>query len=178
MRLNHDVPPKLEDIINKALEKDRNLRYQHASEMRSDLQRLKRDTDTGRSAAQSAIAPPDSGSGTKHSSSDFRKAYVSGAVVASQPRNLRMIVAAVIAAIAIAAIGAYFWRSRNPSAPAASAANPTTVAVLPFQNMGPDKISRLSSPRPARRNRNRAKLRALFVHPAIRHHQQVRRPKR
>ncbi len=139
VRLNHDVPPKLEDIINKALEKDRNLRYQHASEMRSDLQRLKRDTDTGRSAAQSAIAPPDSGSGTKHSSSDFRKAYVSGAVVASQPRNLRMIVAAVIAAIAIAAIGAYFWRSRNPSAPAASAANPTTVAVLPFQNMGPDK---------------------------------------
>src|SRR5271168_59722 len=48
VRLNHDVPPKLEDIINKALEKDRNLRYQHASEMRSDLQRLKRDTDSGR----------------------------------------------------------------------------------------------------------------------------------
>src|ERR1700684_2101162 len=47
VRLNHDVPPKLEDIINRALEKDRNLRYQHASEMRSDLQRLKRDTESG-----------------------------------------------------------------------------------------------------------------------------------
>ena len=47
VRLNHDVPPKLEDVINKALEKDRNLRYQHASDMRSDLQRLKRDTETG-----------------------------------------------------------------------------------------------------------------------------------
>src|SRR6202167_5520723 len=47
VRLNHDVPPKLEDILNKALEKDRSLRYQHASEMRSDLQRLKRDTETG-----------------------------------------------------------------------------------------------------------------------------------
>ncbi len=47
VRLNHEVLAKLEDIINKALEKDVNLRYQHASEMRSDLQRLKRDTDSG-----------------------------------------------------------------------------------------------------------------------------------
>jgi eukaryotic-like serine/threonine-protein kinase len=51
VRLNPDVPPKLEDVINKCLEKDRNLRYQHASEIRTDLQRLKRDTDSGRSAA-------------------------------------------------------------------------------------------------------------------------------
>jgi eukaryotic-like serine/threonine-protein kinase len=51
VRLNPDLPPKLEEVINKALEKDRNLRYQHASEIRADLQRLKRDTDSGRSAA-------------------------------------------------------------------------------------------------------------------------------
>jgi eukaryotic-like serine/threonine-protein kinase len=46
-RLNPATPPKLEDIIHKALEKDKNLRYQHASEMRTDLQRLKRDTTSG-----------------------------------------------------------------------------------------------------------------------------------
>src|SRR5208282_1204505 len=57
-RLNPDVPPKLEDIINKALEKDRNLRYQHAADMRADLQRLKRDTDSSRSAVAAAEPVP------------------------------------------------------------------------------------------------------------------------
>jgi serine/threonine-protein kinase len=60
MRLNPALPPRLEDIMNKALEKDRTLRYQHASEMRADLQRLKRDTDSGRLSgeAQSQVAQP------------------------------------------------------------------------------------------------------------------------
>src|ERR1700746_2861445 len=57
VRLNPNVPPKLEDIINRAIEKDRNLRYQHASDIRAELQRLKRDTDTGHSVA--LPAPPD-----------------------------------------------------------------------------------------------------------------------
>ena len=78
MRLNPDVPTKLEEIISKALEKDRNLRYQHSADMRADLQRLKRDTDSGRSgkmieAMQSSAAPdahrgapPPSGSISPH----------------------------------------------------------------------------------------------------------------
>jgi serine/threonine protein kinase/tetratricopeptide (TPR) repeat protein len=53
VRLNPDLPPKFEDIINRALEKDRELRFQHASEMKAELMRLKRDTDSGRAVLTS-----------------------------------------------------------------------------------------------------------------------------
>src|ERR1035441_784772 len=56
LRINPDIPPKLEEIISKALEKDRNLRYQHAADVRTDLQRLKRDSESGQSAVTEAPA--------------------------------------------------------------------------------------------------------------------------
>jgi len=58
VRLNADLPSKFEDIINKLLEKDRNLRFQSAADVRADLQRLKRDTDSGRAIAQSSGSIP------------------------------------------------------------------------------------------------------------------------
>src|SRR6201987_684728 len=57
MRLNPDLPPKLEEIVNKALEKDRNLRYQHASEIRTDLQRIKRDTESAKAVSTGTPTP-------------------------------------------------------------------------------------------------------------------------
>src|SRR6202048_487837 len=65
VRLNPDLPQRLEEIVNKALEKDRNLRYQHPADMRADLQRLKRDTNSGQTAQhnvpEEAVALPSDG---------------------------------------------------------------------------------------------------------------------
>jgi eukaryotic-like serine/threonine-protein kinase len=113
VRLNPDVPGKLEDIINKALEKDRNLRYQHAADMRTDLQRLKRDTDSGKAAAVTELAP------------------------VSRSRRLQWVAAGVFIAAIMIAI--FLWQSRQPRALNFDSASSKTIAVLPFQNAGSDK---------------------------------------
>jgi serine/threonine protein kinase len=57
VRINPDIPHKLDETVSKCLEKDRNLRYQHASDIRTDLQRLKRDTESGKAVASGAAVP-------------------------------------------------------------------------------------------------------------------------
>ena len=114
VRLNPDLPPKLEDIVNKALEKDRNLRYQSAAEMRADLQRLKRDTDS-RKAALLPEPTPVSGKG--------RALWVA---------------TGIFGVVAIVIIAIFFWRSSNSAAPPVDSARPGALAVLPLQNMNGD----------------------------------------
>jgi len=144
VRLNHDVPAKLEDIINKALEKDSNLRYQHASEMRSDLQRLKRDTESGRMALPTSMPGEQSGAAAAYSSqtqgSGQRSAAraVAATVSAGKEPNYKVI-GGVVAAALIAALAAGLWFFKQRPAPVISTASQKTIAVLPLQNLGADK---------------------------------------
>ena len=142
VRLNRDVPARLEDIINKALEKDGNLRYQHASEMRSDLQRLKRDTESGRmplpqdtGSAQTVGAAAPSGSTQRIAASSV--SAVSAA--APEKKTSHTVLIALIAAAAVIGLAAIFWFFKQRPAPVASTSTQKTVAVLPLQNLGADK---------------------------------------
>jgi serine/threonine protein kinase/Tol biopolymer transport system component len=112
VRLNPDLPPKLEDIISRALEKDRELRYQHASEMRSELMRLKRDTDSGRISS--------SGSGTVQELAAEPTTRSAAAPPSMGPARKRYILLAACAAFLAAVFAVYhFWpRSNPPSGPA------------------------------------------------------------
>ena len=120
VRLNPQLPEDVERVVQKALEKDREVRYQHASEMRADLSRARRDTG---------------------SSSSMRAA---SHVVRQPTRASQLRAWAAVGVIAVLAlVGLFIWRLRGSSAPesakSVSAAAPVTIAVLPFQNLGADK---------------------------------------
>ncbi len=112
LRLNPDIPPKLEEIISKALEKDRKLRYQNAADLRTDLARLKRDTDTGRSGVG---------------------ASASEAPVGPLWRSRAAIGISAVALIALLAAAGWFYRLR-----AGGGETIDSLAVLPFVNASAD----------------------------------------
>jgi eukaryotic-like serine/threonine-protein kinase len=125
IRLNPDLPAEMERIVSKSLEKDRNLRYQHAADMRADLQRLKRDTDTGRAVAASSgtvaavqdpVPPPAAQPSVPTSAAALASipssSSVKVAAVAPEPRWWKIAVPVVALLVAVAA-GLFFYTRRS-----------------------------------------------------------------
>src|SRR5579872_2214681 len=138
VRLNHDVPARLEEVVNKALEKDSKLRYQHASEMRSDLQRLKRDTDTGRIPLPAATGSTTDSAAAK-SSIAAQSTTTSQPVTQSTSKATAGKIAAVLLGIALIVVAGFIWKSRQHTSSASTTASQKAIGVLPFQNMGSDQ---------------------------------------
>jgi len=150
IRLNPDLPPKLEDIINRAMEKDRELRYQHASDMRAELQRLKRDTESGRSGtdhvgADVLLRSAERSSAELASNGSAVQARTSGptqAVPAGTSVVPKLAWAAGVVLVAVLVAGGLYWRAR--SATSATKATPLTekdtIVLADFTNTTNDPV--------------------------------------
>jgi serine/threonine protein kinase len=144
VRLNPDLPADLERIINRALEKDRELRCQHASDMRAELQRVKRDTESERSvSASSGSVPIAREVGSQVTQQALPVSAVSVAPtnqkapeVNESSKNLCKILIAA-AAILVAAIGGWLYFRSHPTATHPATTAPTekdTIVLADFDN--------------------------------------------
>ena len=142
LRLNPDVPPQLDEIITKALEKDRRLRYQTASDLRADLARLKRDTESGHALrAGEATQPASPGESVPVDTPAARPVSsalpASSGTVTTMARGKWLIVA--VAAIALAVFAAdSLWMARRRAALRPAASPHKVLAVLYFANLSQD----------------------------------------
>jgi eukaryotic-like serine/threonine-protein kinase len=139
VRLNPAVPPKLEDVVTRALEKDPDLRYQHASDMRSDLQRLKRDTESGRSAAVASgmaeLASPDRSFSQAVTSPGAKSATVSAAPVKTHRAKWPVIMGAALV-IVVAAVASWLYFTRHAQA----LTDKDTIVLAEFANTTGDPV--------------------------------------
>jgi eukaryotic-like serine/threonine-protein kinase len=139
-QLNPQIPPRLEEIIHKALEKDPNLRYQHASDMRSDLQRMKRDADTGRisTASSGSIAvAPERVSQAQRTSATGSSPSATGAAgrPVSERSHLWKILVPALVVIAVAAGGLYYHSHQ-----ARPLTEKDTIVIADFANTTGDPV--------------------------------------
>ena len=133
-RLNPDIPAELEHIISKSLEKDRNLRYQSAADLRTDLARLKRDTDSGRSATASLDAAPDLQKSVRQTQPEYSSDTILAVGLAKRHKK-KLILALAAIVVIVAAVG--YWLLRPAASSPGGSIN--SVAVLPFANAGGDQ---------------------------------------
>ena len=142
VRLNSEIPAELEHIISRALEKDRELRYQHASEMRAELQRLKRDTDSGRSALIAAASEEVDASTSarmapKPSSAQKAAAISGNRGRTAMPRKMPWKIFASVAALLLVLIASgWYWRSHN----SAKLTDKDTIVLADFTNTTGDAV--------------------------------------